>query len=166
MIVLVLALISNTELPAGQHCTRESSRKAKHVAPYVAQSHSAINPPSIHYTSQDGGRIMSRSMRWLPWNGFARNGLQQTLWIPLYLVCPSTKQLYRAEWPLRLAESCNSNVASRATTWNIIRIMCIKRIIVKKIKFSIFNFQAGFYCCPRDSNSGQEADKTLNWPLD
>jgi hypothetical protein len=29
MIVLVLALISNTELPAGQHCSRESNRKAK-----------------------------------------------------------------------------------------------------------------------------------------
>ncbi len=46
-----------------------------------------------------GGHIMTRSNRWLPWNGFAGNGLQYTRCTPLYLVCPITRQLNRPNAP-------------------------------------------------------------------
>ncbi len=52
----------------------------------------------------------------------------------MYLVWPSTKQLNRAKWPLRLADSCNYNVPRRAFTWQIIHIISINRVIQKKHK--------------------------------
>ncbi len=58
--------------------------------------------------------------------GLAGNGLQSTRCTPLYFVWPSTKQLLRAKWPLRRADSLNSNVSRRAYTWTIIRIIRIK----------------------------------------
>ncbi len=65
---------------------------------------------------------------------FSGNGLQWTRCTPLYLVWPSTKQLNRAKWPLRFAESCNSSVSRRAVTWKIMRIIGINRIIQKDNK--------------------------------
>jgi hypothetical protein len=76
-----------------------------------------------------GCLIMTRSNRWLPWNGLAGNGLQYTCCTPLYLVCPITRQLKRPKCPLRCADSCSSNVFRRASTCKKMRIKCIMRII-------------------------------------
>ena len=44
---------------------------------------------------------------------------------------PAPNNCTEQKWPLRLADSCNSNVARRAVTWTIMRIIRIRRIIEK-----------------------------------
>jgi len=82
--------------------------------------------------------IMTRSNRWLPWNGLAGNGLQYTRCTPLYLVCPITRQLKRLKCPLCWADPCSSNVFRRASTCKIMRIKCIMCIMDNPSK-NIFN---------------------------
>ena len=49
-------------------------------------------------------------------SSFAGNRWQYICCTPLYFVCPCTKQSYRANCPLRLADSCSFNVRRRAYT--------------------------------------------------
>ena len=99
-------------------------KRSKPLA-YQTESGKTMEAP----VSIPGGQIIIGSDRWLPWNGLAGNGLQYTRCTPLYLVWPSTKQLYSEKRPLRSAESVSSNVSSRAFTCTIITIITITPII-------------------------------------